>query len=54
MKVFRNPDVMWREETDMKEKAYQGLEEMRAGDRACQDTMCAGGGMAPAIVIERV
>lgn len=27
MKIFRNPDVMWREESGFKEKALQGLEE---------------------------
>ena len=27
VKIFRNPDVMWREETELKEKAYQDLEE---------------------------
>ncbi len=26
MKIFRNPDVMWREEAELKEQAYEGLE----------------------------
>ena len=26
VKIFRNPDVMWREEDDFKEQAYKGLE----------------------------
>ena len=26
MKVFRNPEVMWREEDDYKDQAYRGLE----------------------------
>jgi len=25
MKIFRNPDVMWREEDEFKEQAYKGL-----------------------------
>ncbi len=26
MRIFRNPDVMWREEDELKEKAYNDLE----------------------------
>ena len=26
MKIFRNPDVMWREEDEYREHAYEGLE----------------------------
>ncbi|GBE06822.1 MAG TPA: GeoRSP system PqqD family peptide chaperone [Nitrospirae bacterium] len=26
MKIFRNPDVMWREEDELKKQAYEGLE----------------------------
>ena len=26
MKIFRNPDVMWREEDELKTQAYEGLE----------------------------
>lgn len=26
MKIFRNPDVMWREEDELKRQAYEGLE----------------------------
>lgn len=26
MKIFRNPDVMWREEDEYKSRAYEGLE----------------------------
>lgn len=26
MKIYRNPDVMWREEDEFKEQAYQGLD----------------------------
>ncbi len=26
MKIFRNPDVMWREEDEFRKKAYEGLE----------------------------
>ena len=26
MKIFRNPDVMWREEDEFREQAYKGLD----------------------------
>jgi len=26
MKIYRNPDVMWREEDEFKEQAYKGLD----------------------------
>ena len=26
MKIFRNPDAMWREEDEFKEQAYKGLD----------------------------
>jgi len=26
MKIYRNPDVMWREEDDFREQAYKGLD----------------------------
>jgi GeoRSP system PqqD family protein len=26
MKIFRNPDVMWREEDEFRDQAYKGLE----------------------------
>ena len=45
MKIFRNPDVMWREENEYKEQALQGLEKGDDVEDVCTSVLYSGGTM---------
>ncbi len=45
MKVFRNPDVMWREEDEYKQKAMEGLEKGEDTGEIGTSVLYSGGEM---------
>ena len=45
MKIFRNPDVMWREEDEYKAQAYEGLEKGEDVEEIGTSILYSGGEM---------
>jgi GeoRSP system PqqD family protein len=45
LKIFRNPDVMWREEDEYKEKALEGLEKGEDTGEIGTSVLYSGGEM---------
>jgi pyrroloquinoline quinone biosynthesis protein D len=45
MKIFRNPDVMWREEDKFKAQAYEGLEKGDDVENIGTSVLYSGGTM---------
>lgn len=45
MKIFRNPDVMWREEDKFKAQAYEGLEKGNDVENIGTSVLYSGGTM---------
>ncbi|MBI5665441.1 MAG: GeoRSP system PqqD family peptide chaperone [Nitrospirae bacterium] len=45
LKIFRNPDVMWREEDEYKEQAYKGLEQGEDVEDIGTSVLYSGGEM---------
>lgn len=45
MKIFRNPDVMWREEDEYRAQAYEGLEKGEDVEEIGTSLLYSGGEM---------